>query len=92
MHKYLQEQAAKERGVQVTIGEPRLPMLKTAVEDIDVSVEMAGVKFPNPFGLASAPPCTSGLFLRSIRLSEKNIVWMISKVKYKYIYIYIYLT
>ncbi|PIO73707.1 4Fe-4S binding domain protein [Teladorsagia circumcincta] len=31
---------------------------------VDISVEMCGVKFENPFGLASAPPTTSGPMCR----------------------------
>ncbi|EPB78770.1 4Fe-4S binding domain protein [Ancylostoma ceylanicum] len=31
---------------------------------VDISVEMCGVKFENPFGLASAPPVTSGPMCR----------------------------
>ena len=36
-----------------------LPQYSTEIDDIDISVELCGVKFPNPFGLASAPPATS---------------------------------
>jgi len=38
---------------------PQLPKFHTLIDDVDLSVEVAGVKFPNPFGLASAPPTTS---------------------------------
>lgn len=38
---------------------PQLPLFHTHVDDVDLSVTVAGVKFPNPFGLASAPPTTS---------------------------------
>lgn len=38
---------------------PRLPKFHTIIDDVDLSVTVAGVKFPNPFGLASAPPTTS---------------------------------
>ena len=31
---------------------------------VDISVEMAGIKFPNPYGLASATPCTSADMIR----------------------------
>lgn len=36
-----------------------LPGLHTVVDDVDISIDVCGVKFPNPFGLASAPPTTS---------------------------------
>eukprot|EP00211_Chloroparvula_japonica_P000094 CAMPEP_0119128094 /NCGR_PEP_ID=MMETSP1310-20130426/6384_1 /TAXON_ID=464262 /ORGANISM="Genus nov. species nov., Strain RCC2339" /LENGTH=1106 /DNA_ID=CAMNT_0007118401 /DNA_START=52 /DNA_END=3372 /DNA_ORIENTATION=+ len=64
MHAYLQSEARKGQPSGIEVGPPRLPMMHTAVDDIDVSVEMAGIKFPNPFGLASAPPCTSGSMIR----------------------------
>jgi dihydropyrimidine dehydrogenase (NADP+) len=37
--------------------EPNLPLFYTQVDNVDISVEMCGVKFENPFGLASAPVC-----------------------------------
>lgn len=36
-----------------------LPKFFSPIESVDLSVEVCGVKFPNPFGLASATPCTS---------------------------------
>jgi len=36
-----------------------LPKFHTPIDDVDLSVTVAGIKFPNPFGLASAPPTTS---------------------------------
>lgn len=39
--------------------EPELPLFYTAIDQVDLSLEMCGVKFENPFGLASAPPTTS---------------------------------
>lgn len=39
---------------------PRLPMFRTPIDEVDISVTMCGIKFENPFGLASAPPTTSG--------------------------------
>lgn len=44
--------------------EPRLPKFYTAIDDVDISVEMCGLKFPNPFGLASAPPATTWPMIR----------------------------
>ena len=44
--------------------EPRLPKFFTAIDQVDISVEMCGLKFPNPFGLASAPPTTTSAMIR----------------------------
>lgn len=38
---------------------PELPLFYTNIDLVDISVEMCGLKFENPFGLASAPPTTS---------------------------------
>jgi len=59
VHKYLQTLA----GVSVP-RTPALPQFHTAVDDVDISIEICGIKFPNPFGLASAPPTTSGPMMR----------------------------
>lgn len=60
MHKYLQ---TKFGGDEVS-AIPRLPQMYTAVDLVDVSIELAGLKFPNPFGLASAPPTTTAPMIR----------------------------
>jgi dihydropyrimidine dehydrogenase (NADP+) len=39
--------------------EPKLPGFFTPIDEVDLSVDVAGVKFFNPFGLASAPPTTT---------------------------------
>jgi len=44
--------------------EPALPKFFTPVDQVDVSVEFCGLKFENPFGLASAPPTTSSAMMR----------------------------
>ena len=44
--------------------EPCLPKFFTPVDLVDVSVEVAGLKFENPFGLASATPTTSSAMIR----------------------------
>lgn len=59
MHKYIQEL----HGASVP-AEPRLPRFYSAVDRVDLSVVMCGVRFPNPFGLASAPPTTSSAMIR----------------------------
>lgn len=43
---------------------PELPLFYTPVDLVDISVEVAGLKFPNPFGLASATPTTSSPMIR----------------------------
>ncbi|XP_078039722.1 dihydropyrimidine dehydrogenase su(r) [Augochlora pura] len=43
---------------------PQLPKFHTPIDDVDLSVELCGMKFENPFGLASAPPCTSSAMIR----------------------------
>lgn len=59
LHKYIQSQY----GLPVP-AIPQLPLFYTPIDLIDLSVEVAGVKFPNPFGLASATPCTSSDMIR----------------------------
>ena len=44
--------------------EPELPKFFTPVDLVDTSVEMCGLKFENPFGLASATPTTSSAMIR----------------------------
>lgn len=46
------------------LGPPQLPRFYTPIDDVDVSITMSGIKFPNPFGLASAPPCTTAAMIR----------------------------
>ncbi|XP_032675944.1 dihydropyrimidine dehydrogenase [NADP(+)] [Odontomachus brunneus] len=59
IHKYIQESHG------LTVPEtPQLPKFHTAIDEVDLSVEMCGMKFENPFGLASAPPCTSSAMIR----------------------------
>ncbi|XP_057298871.1 dihydropyrimidine dehydrogenase [NADP(+)]-like [Hydractinia symbiolongicarpus] len=44
--------------------EPSLPLFCTPIDTVDLSVDVCGLKFPNPFGLASAPPTTSAAMMR----------------------------
>ncbi|KAL6074278.1 Dihydropyrimidine dehydrogenase [NADP(+)] [Balamuthia mandrillaris] len=44
--------------------EPKLPPFITPIDQVDISVEVAGLRFPNPFGLASATPATSAAMIR----------------------------
>ncbi|CAH3028556.1 unnamed protein product, partial [Porites evermanni] len=59
MHKYLQSR----HGLPVP-KEPSLPKFYTEIDNVDLSVEICGLKFENPFGLASAPPTTSAAMIR----------------------------
>ena len=43
---------------------PQLPKFYTPIDLVDISVEMCGLKFENPFGLASATPTTSSAMIR----------------------------
>ncbi|XP_030629124.1 dihydropyrimidine dehydrogenase [NADP(+)] [Chanos chanos] len=59
IHKYIQSLYGQT--VDTT---PKLPLFHCAIDAVDISVEMCGIKFPNPFGLASAPPTTSTAMIR----------------------------
>mmetsp|Transcript_6326 Transcript_6326/g.15276 ORF Transcript_6326/g.15276 Transcript_6326/m.15276 type:complete len:1067 (-) Transcript_6326:435-3635(-) len=60
MHKFLQEKA----GLTVP-EEPEMPGFYTEVDNVDLSVDVCeGLRFPNPFGLASAPPTTTSAMIR----------------------------
>jgi len=41
-----------------------LPNYHTAIDDVDLSLNIAGLKFPNPLGLASAPPTGTSALIR----------------------------
>lgn len=43
---------------------PELPLFYTEIDEVDLSTEICGIKFENPFGLASAPPSTSAAMIR----------------------------
>eukprot|EP01132_Coremiostelium_polycephalum_P000374 gene374-471_t len=59
IHKYLQ-------GLHgIPVGDtPQLPNFCTPIDQVDITSVFAGVKFENPFGLASATPCTSASMIR----------------------------
>uniref|UniRef100_A0A8C6VE34 Dihydropyrimidine dehydrogenase [NADP(+)] n=1 Tax=Naja naja TaxID=35670 RepID=A0A8C6VE34_NAJNA len=59
MHKYIQSLY----GTSVP-AVPRLPLFYTPIDLVDISIEMAGLRFSNPFGLASATPTTSSSMIR----------------------------
>ncbi|XP_066259662.1 dihydropyrimidine dehydrogenase [NADP(+)] [Euwallacea similis] len=43
---------------------PELPIFHTPIDEVDLSVEICGIRFENPFGLASAPPVTTPAMIR----------------------------
>ena len=58
MHAFLQTgDSASVAGVQ-------LPAFHTPIDAVDLSVVIAGVRFPNPLGLASAPPTGTAALIR----------------------------
>jgi dihydropyrimidine dehydrogenase (NADP+) len=59
MHKQIQER----NGFKVS-DVPKLPGFHTEIDLVDISTEICGLKLPNPFGLASAPPTTSYPMIR----------------------------
>jgi dihydropyrimidine dehydrogenase (NADP+) len=59
MHKHIGQKYGIDYGE-----EPRLPGFFTEIDLVDISSTLAGVKFENPYGLASAPPATSYPMIR----------------------------
>eukprot|EP01125_Pyxidicula_operculata_P018237 TRINITY_DN6477_c0_g1_i1.p1 TRINITY_DN6477_c0_g1~~TRINITY_DN6477_c0_g1_i1.p1 ORF type:complete len:1026 (-),score=284.33 TRINITY_DN6477_c0_g1_i1:104-2800(-) len=59
IHKYIQSTF----GIPIS-KVPNLPNFHTPIDDVDISVQFAGITFPNPFGLASATPCTTADMIR----------------------------
>uniref|UniRef100_A0A1B0CRF4 Dihydropyrimidine dehydrogenase [NADP(+)] n=1 Tax=Lutzomyia longipalpis TaxID=7200 RepID=A0A1B0CRF4_LUTLO len=56
---------------------PQLPLFYSGIDLVDISVEMCGLKFENPFGLASAPPTTSSAMIR--RAFEQGWSFVVTK-------------
>ncbi|XP_022092214.1 dihydropyrimidine dehydrogenase [NADP(+)]-like [Acanthaster planci] len=59
LHKYLQSL----HGLPVSTT-PVLPKFYSPIDLVDLGTEICGLKFENPFGLASAPPTTSAPMIR----------------------------
>lgn len=61
IHRFMQSKFGNDSSIP---REPTLPKFFTPIDLVDISVELCGIKFPNPFGLASAPPTTSSAMMR----------------------------
>uniref|UniRef100_A0A069DXZ8 Dihydropyrimidine dehydrogenase [NADP(+)] n=1 Tax=Panstrongylus megistus TaxID=65343 RepID=A0A069DXZ8_9HEMI len=72
IHKYIMEKSGHQ--VEST---PCLPKFYTNIDNVDISVEICGVKFENPFGLASAPPTTASSMIR--RAFEQGWAFAVTK-------------
>ncbi|XP_077285570.1 dihydropyrimidine dehydrogenase su(r) isoform X2 [Arctopsyche grandis] len=59
MHCFLQDMSQEPNNIPT-----QLPKFHCPIDDVDISVEMCGLKFENPFGLASAPPATTSAMIR----------------------------
>lgn len=55
---------SQEKHNSTVPGTPCLPKFMSNIDLVDISVEICGLKFPNPFGLASAPPTTASSMVR----------------------------
>jgi dihydropyrimidine dehydrogenase (NADP+) len=56
---------------------PALPLFHTPIDAVDISVNVCGLHFENPFGLASAPPTTTGAMIR--RAFEQGWAFALTK-------------
>ncbi|XP_017094650.2 dihydropyrimidine dehydrogenase [NADP(+)] [Drosophila bipectinata] len=54
-----------------------LPLFYTDIDEVDISVDLCGIRFENPFGLASAPPTTSTAMIR--RAFEQGWGFVVTK-------------
>ncbi|XP_050345851.1 dihydropyrimidine dehydrogenase [NADP(+)] [Nymphalis io] len=54
-----------------------LPKFHCPIDEVDLSVEVCGIRFENPFGLASAPPTTSSAMIR--RAFEQGWGFVVTK-------------
>ncbi|KAG9510041.1 Dihydropyrimidine dehydrogenase [NADP(+)], partial [Fragariocoptes setiger] len=56
------EEEQEWKSAQVPLAE--VPLMWTPVDRVSLSIEVCGLRFENPFGLASAPPTTSAAMIR----------------------------
>eukprot|EP00922_Rhytidocystis_sp_ex-Travisia-forbesii_P046264 GHVS01068980.1.p1 GENE.GHVS01068980.1~~GHVS01068980.1.p1 ORF type:complete len:1051 (+),score=138.18 GHVS01068980.1:2-3154(+) len=71
IHQYLEQQSLYDgtdhmtnEVIQRSLPSLSLPLFVSPIDLVDLSVTMCGVRFLNPFGLASAPCTTSGAMIR----------------------------
>ncbi|CAL8076236.1 unnamed protein product [Calicophoron daubneyi] len=67
IHCALQKRHAEDQRAEANLpkpDDPRLPLFNTPIDLVDVTVKVCGLTFPNPFGLSSAPPTTTGSMIR----------------------------
>lgn len=72
INNYLKHQVTKEQDSEMNFTDDLLrfstinsmPLMHTPVDEVDIGIEVCGIKFENPFGLASAPPTTSSAMIR----------------------------
>lgn len=70
MHNYLKQQLISDNTSNTSsevfkfYSLNKLPLMYTPVDLVDISIEICGLKFENPYGLASAPPTTSSSMIR----------------------------
>ena len=60
IHRHLQAHA----GIVLNGDTAQLPGFHCAIDEVDISVDICGLKFPNPLGLASAPPTGTAALCR----------------------------
>ncbi|KAK9497124.1 hypothetical protein O3M35_004500 [Rhynocoris fuscipes] len=72
IHKYI-----TEKNGEFIENEVNLPKFYTEIDNVDISVEICGIKFENPFGLASAPPTTASSMIR--RAFEQGWAFAVTK-------------
>ena len=72
MHKYLESLAGNTLPEDFT-----MPGFFSPIDNVDLSVDVCGLKFPNPFGLASAPPTGTSAIMR--RAFENGWGFLVTK-------------
>ncbi|KAL3123536.1 hypothetical protein niasHT_006615 [Heterodera trifolii] len=72
MHRYLQ--ALNGYQIERML---KLPLFHTPIDNVDLSVQLCGLRFEHPFGLASAPPTTTGAMCR--RAFEQGWAFVLTK-------------
>ncbi|KAJ6252976.1 dihydropyrimidine dehydrogenase [NADP(+)] [Anaeramoeba flamelloides] len=74
IHSYIQQQNGNE---EIKKQKPSVPKFYTEVDLVDLSTTVCGIKFENPYGLASAPCCTTSSLIR--RSFEAGWGWCVPK-------------